>query len=113
MYDPDSTTFVQRVTLCCLVNMAEFDQGPADAAEIRAAAKDLLETANGQPVGSVSEADVVRALNGLSETELVDEKRPSDQSPVGKGRPKYVLEADIDRLRETLETDDDIAPLLR
>lgn len=112
MVDPDSMTYVQRITLCCLLHMAEADREPADAAEIRATAKELLETADGQPVSSVSEADIVRALNGLSETELIEQTRPEDRSPVGKGRPRYALSGDVETVRSALESDDHVGSLL-
>ncbi|MFO7925107.1 MAG: hypothetical protein ACQET5_03970 [Halobacteriota archaeon] len=113
MYDPDSTTFTQRIILCCLVDLTGRDRTPADAAEIRSTARELLENADGQPIGGLSEADTVRALSGLTEKGLLDERRPEDRSPVGKGRPKYALEADIERLREGLRDDDDIGSILR
>jgi len=111
MYDPDSMTFAQRITLCCLVDMAEADRTPADAAEIKAEAKEILENADSQPVGSLSDADVIRALAGLADTDLVDERRPEDRSPVGKGRPQYAVEADLGRLREGLEADEELGGL--
>jgi len=109
MYDPETTTFAQRVTLCCLVDLAERDDTPADAADIKATATELLD---GEPVGSLSDADVVRALSGLADTELLDERRPEDRSPTGKGRPKYALEADHETLRGELESDDEIGSVL-
>ena len=112
MIDPDSMTYVQRITLCCLLNMIQADREPADAAEIRAAAKDLLETAEGQPVGSVSEADITRALNKLSETELIEQTRPENRSPVGKGRPRYALSGDVETVRSALESDEYVGALL-
>ncbi|CCQ38041.1 uncharacterized protein Nmlp_3930 [Natronomonas moolapensis 8.8.11] len=111
MYDPDSMTFAQRITLCCLVDMADADRTPADAAEIKSEAKRLLEAADSQPVGSLSDADVIRALAGLADTDFVDEQRPEDRSPVGKGRPQYALDADSSRLREGLEADEELAGL--
>lgn len=104
MYDPESTTFAQRVVLCCLLD-ADGDRLPIDAGEIRMAAKDRLERADDQPVGGLSEADVVRALNELVERGLLDEQRPGDRSPVGKGRPQYELDADPGELREDLAGD--------
>jgi hypothetical protein len=108
MYDPDSMTFVQRITLYCLVDMAEAGRTPADAAEIKSEAKRILEAADGQPVGSLSDADVIRSLAGLADTDLVDEQRPEDRSPVGKGRPQYDLDAEAARLRNELETDEEL-----
>ena len=111
MYDPDSMTFAQRITLCCLVDMAEADRTPADAAEIKSEAKRILEEADGQPVGNLSDADVIRALAGLADTDIVDERRPEDRSPVGKGRPQYALETDPETLRGELEADEELGTL--
>lgn len=113
MYDPDSTTFAQRIILCCLADLAERDRTPADAAAIRSTARELLESVDGQPIGGLSEADTVRALSGLTQTGLLDERRPEDRSPVGKGRPQYALDADVGRLREALKDDEDIGSILR
>ncbi len=112
MYDPESTTFVQRIVLCCLVDLAENDRTPVDSAAIRETARELLENAEDAPVGSVSEADVTRALNGLVEAELLEEARTDDRSPVGKGRPQYVLTIGTDELRNGLRDDEEMAPLL-
>lgn len=112
MYDPESTTFVQRIVLCCLVDLAEDDRTPVDSAVIRETARELLESADNAPVGSVSEADVTRALNGLVGSELIDEHRSDDRSPVGKGRPQYKLCVGTDTLRADLEADNELASLL-
>lgn len=112
MYDPESTTFAQRVTLCCLVDLAERGDTPADAADIKITATELLEGVDGQPVGSLSDADVVRALSELADTGLLDERRPEDRSPTGKGRPEYALDADHGKLRRELEGDDRIGSVL-
>lgn len=112
MFDPDATTMVQRIVLCCLVDLSEGDRTPADAAEIRSRATRLLETAGGQPVGTIAEADIARALNGLAEQGFVEEQRLGDRSPVGKGRPQYSLSVDTTDLRETLENDDVVGPIL-
>jgi hypothetical protein len=112
MYDPESTTFVQRIVLCCVVDLVEDDRTPVDSATVRETARKLLEDAESAPVGSVSEADVTRALNGLVGTELLEEHRSEDRSPVGKGRPRYALGVDPERLRERLREEDDLARLL-
>lgn len=113
MYDPESTTFVQRIVLCCLVDLVEDDRTAVDSAAIRETARELLDGADNTPVGSVSEADVTRALNGLVERELIAEHRSEDRSPVGKGRPQYKLAIEADTLREELESDEEMSPLLR
>lgn len=113
MYDPESTTFVQRIVLCCLVDLDEDDRTPIDSAVIRERARELLENADDAPVGSVSEADVTRALNGLVESNLIEEQRSEDRSPVGKGRPQYKLCVEVETLRSEFESDEEMASLLR
>lgn len=112
MYDPESTTFAQRIVLCCLVDCAEDDRTPIDSASIRETARKLLESTESAPIGSVSEADVTRALNALVGAGLLEERRPEDRSPVGKGRPKYELRIDHESLRDELCEDDEVASLL-
>jgi hypothetical protein len=112
MYDPESTTFVQRIVLCCVVDLVDDDRTPVDSAAIRETARELLENAETAPVGSVSEADVTRALNGLVGAELLEEHRAEDRSPVGKGRPRYRLGVDPDDLRERLRDDRETGQLL-
>jgi predicted transcriptional regulator len=101
----ESTTFVQRVVLCCLLK-TNTDRMPVDAAEIRSASRKLLEAAADQSVSAVSEGDVARALNGLVDMGLIEEDRSEDRSPVGKGRPQYTLNADADTVREELQNAD-------
>ncbi|MCQ4332137.1 hypothetical protein KM295_01270 [Natronomonas sp. F2-12] len=112
MYDPESTTFVQRIVLCCVIDLAEDDRTPVDSAAIRETARRLLENTESAPIGSVSEADVTRALNGLVGAELLEEHRSDNRSPVGKGRPTYRLGVDPDDLREKLHEDEEMAALL-
>lgn len=110
MFDPESTTFVQRVVLSCLLR-ADDDQLPVDAADVRTASKDHLEQADDQPIGGLSEADVTRALNELVDAGVLEEQRPEDSSPVGKGRPRYALDVDQSDLRDDL-AGTDVASLL-
>ena len=110
--DLESTSLAQRIVLCCLLEAEEADETPVNTAVLREAATDRLEAADTGAAGSLSEADVMRALNALSETGLVDERRPDDRSPVGKGRPEYALSADAGRVREELAGDDRVASLL-
>ena len=108
----DETSLAQRIVLCCLADAAESDETPLNTAEIREAASERLDRDDTEDMGHLSEADVMRALNGLAETEIVDESRPDDRSPVGKGRPVYSLTVDVEAVRECLAGDDRVAPLL-
>lgn len=109
----EETSLAQRIVLCCLADAAESGELPQNTAEIREASFERLDRGDVEDMGHLTEADVMRALNGLSETEIVEETRPDDRSPVGKGRPEYALAVDGERVRECLEDDDRVAPLLR
>lgn len=111
--DLESTSLAQRIVLCCLLEYEEAGETPVNTAVLREAATDGLETADTGAAGSLSEADVMRALNALSGTGLVEEQRPDARSPVGKGRPEYALSAETGRIRKELAADERVAPLLQ
>ena len=108
----DETSLAQRIVLCCLADADEAGATPLNTAEIREAATERMERDDTEDMGHLTEADVMRALNGLTDTEIVDETRPDDRSPAGKGRPEYSLSVDVDRVREALADDDRVAALL-
>lgn len=107
--DVESTTLAQRIVLCSAVALAEAGTTPMHSGELRAVANERLERADGI---HVSEADVMRALNALVETELISEVDTEESSPVGKGRPRYELAVDADELAGALAEDERIASLL-
>jgi predicted transcriptional regulator len=109
--DLESTTLAQRIVLCSLTELSPA-RTPANSAEIREVATKHLGAADIDSVGSFTEADVMRALNALVESEFVDEQRPDDRSPVGKGRPEYSLSEDTDTVQAELRDDERLAPLL-
>lgn len=108
----EETSLAQRIVLCCLADAAESGETPLNTAEIREASADRLDDPETEEMGHLSEADVMRALNGLSETEVVEERRPDDRSPVGKGRPEYSLGVGVEAVRECLADDDRVACML-
>lgn len=108
----ESTSLADRVVVATLLSLSSADRTPANTADIRQASSERLDSDGTEPMGHLSEADVIRALNGLVETELVVENRLDDGSPVGKGRPEYELGVDAERVREFLATDDRVAPML-
>ncbi len=112
MEDFDSTSLIERIVLCCLADLADSGLTPVNTAELRSTITDRLEAMEGERFRRIAEADVMRALNGLAETEFVAELRPDDQSPAGKGRPEYDLAVPLEELRANLTGDDRLAPLL-
>lgn len=108
----EETSLAQRIVLCCLADADDAGATPLNTAELREAATERLDRDDAEEMGHLSEADVMRALNGLTDTEIVDETRPDDRSPAGKGRPVYSLSVDVERVRASLEDDDRVAALL-
>ena len=108
----EETSLAQRIVLCCLADAAADGETPLNTAEIREATTERLDDPATEDMGHLTEADVMRALNGLSETDIVEETRPDDRSPVGKGRPQYALGVDVEEVRGVLSEDDRVARLL-
>ncbi|MCY4731244.1 hypothetical protein KY092_11835 [Natronomonas gomsonensis] len=111
--DIEGTTLSQRIILCCLADLSSDDETPANSAEIRELATERLEKTDADATGRLAEADVMRALNALVESDFVEESSPDDRSPVGKGRLEYSLTSDPEAVRSALRTDERIEPLLQ
>jgi DNA-binding HxlR family transcriptional regulator len=91
--DLESTTLTQRLVLLGVIHRGRVDDAPVHSAEVVRECVDRLEEIDADMVGSVSEADVIRALNRLSADGLLSEQIV-DASPSGKGRPTYALSVD-------------------
>ncbi|WP_251341229.1 hypothetical protein [Haloplanus halophilus] len=101
----DSTTLVQRLTLLGIARLSDAGETPAHAGEIaRVCAEEATDVED--VVGSVSEADVTRALNELDAAEHVRTADDGERSPVGKGRPAYELAHETTTLVEAFGDDD-------
>ncbi|MES3516603.1 MAG: hypothetical protein PPP58_02950 [Natronomonas sp.] len=107
----ESTTLAQRTVLACLLQLSAAEETPATSAEIRAAAANHVEETGGEAI-RISEADVMRALNGLAEAGIVEEHEEGETSPVGKGRHRYALSVDETTLGSVLEDDSRVNSLL-
>ena len=101
-------TLVERVVLLGLVCHTVEGRSPARVDDIRTTCNSQLD----EVTGRLSEANVCQALNELAATELVDEHRPHDRSPAGKGRPSYELCCDVDAVLTALGTDEHLASLV-
>lgn len=106
------TTLDQRVALLGLVCHSIDGSTPVDSSAVRAACSERLTDPDGPVFGRLSEGDVMSALYRLESAGLVAEVDDEDPSPVGKGRPKYDLVVDHDRVLDELEADDRIADLV-
>lgn len=60
--------------------------------------------------GGLSRESVIRALSKLEEMDLLT-TTIEDESPVGKGRPAYLLAVDAEAVRESLAEDDLLGPV--
>jgi len=106
-----SRSLSDRIVLLCLVDLEHTDSTPVHTAEVVRASRDLLETVERDPMDSLSEAAVNRALNRLDDDGLVEMSTPSGTSPTGKGRPKYALAVDTDDVVQALADDEEVAPI--
>jgi predicted ArsR family transcriptional regulator len=108
----DSTTLVQRLTLIGVGSLSVRGETPAHAGRIARTCARQVDALDGDVVGTVSEAEVTRALNELDAAGLVDTADTDERSPVGKGRPAYDLNCDPETLVARFEADDRLVRLL-
>ncbi len=110
--DVEATPLAHRVVLLGIAELGGRDEVPAHAGEIVSVCIDNLADVEGEVIGTLSEADVARALNELEDAGLVERADVGDTSAVGKGRPAYVLPMRTETLCETLEDDDRLTTLV-
>ena len=108
--DLDSTTLAQRLVLLGVARRTLCQDESPHSAAVRKTCARLLDDVSGDVVGNLSEADVTRRLNELAGERLVKQVDVENQSPVGKGRPRYDLNVAPDALLDGLETDERVAP---
>ena len=101
-------TLVEKVVLLGLVCRTVEGRTPTRLDEIRTVCNERLDVLTGR----LSEADTCRALNALAETDLVEERVPSDRSPAGKGRLSYELCWDVDETLSVLADDRHLRPVV-
>jgi Cdc6-like AAA superfamily ATPase len=99
------------VVLLALAELSTDGETPAHTGEVRRACDEAVEEMDGDTLGSVSEAEVNRALNRLEADDHVVAEPSDGTSAVGKGRPRFVLEADLPAVVSSLAADDRVAEL--
>lgn len=107
----DSASLSTQVVLAGVTELSLRDETPAHAGEIRRATNDVLESADADVPGTVTEAEVSRTLNEIEASGVVEGSR-DDSSPTGKGRPTYTLVPAVEGVRAALAGDDRVAPLV-
>jgi len=110
--DIETLSLSGQVVLLTVTQLSTQGETPAHTGQIIRESGDLLEDIDLGALGSVSEAEVSKALNRLEAAEHVEMADEDDSSPVGKGRPAYRLAVDAETVVETLGDDDTVAPLV-
>lgn len=106
-----ATTLVQRLTLLGIARLSEAERTPAHAGDITRVCAEEAAAVEGV-IGTISEADVSRALNELDAEGHVETPGGGNRSPVGKGRPTYELAYTTTTLIERFEDDDRLQPVV-
>lgn len=109
--DLEGLDLTHRVVLIGVVERSERSDLPAHAGEIRVTCSDAIDRVEGAVVGTLTEAEVARALNELDAAGLVDGER-ENTSATGKGRPAFRLSVDGVAVLDELERDDRVARLV-
>lgn len=99
-----------QAVLLTMAGLALADETPAHTGQIVRATTEHLDSVEIETVGTLGEAEANRALNRLEAEGFVEMTSGDRTSPVGKGRPAYVLSTDTRRVLETL-ADEAVAPL--
>ncbi|MEF8908206.1 MAG: hypothetical protein V5A13_10125 [Haloarculaceae archaeon] len=107
----ETRSLADCVVLLALADLSVADNTPAHTGEVCRACNEVVEELEGDVLGSVSEAEVNRALNRLEADDHVVAEPSDDTSAVGKGRPRFVLEADPAAVLDALAQDDRVANL--
>lgn len=109
--DLTTTTLPERITLLGVTYLTDRDETPAHTGQIVGTCTWEFGDAS-DVLGSLSEADVSRALNRLEADGIVEEALDEDASPVGKGRPRYSLSVDPETVLDHYAADDQLAELV-
>ena len=101
-----AASLIEKVTLVALADLTVQNETPSYPFEVRSAIGDCIDPLADEVIGMPDEAAVSRALNALEADGVVGLDETTDRSPVGKGRPAYVLEDDPDTVLDMMADDD-------
>lgn len=105
---------VERYVLLAIARFERRGEAPVRSYEVLEWCRSRTDDLAGDVIGEVTRNAVIRSLETLAETDLVDVE--DETSPVGKGRPSYGLDAPVDDVASVLSEDDhlgDIADSVR
>lgn len=97
MVDIDSLSFTEQLVLLGLVQVEQEGQTPVESLTVKERTIEFLEACEADTVGTLSEREVMRALNSLGTKPYLNEYI-SNTSPTGKGRPQYALDCSPDEV---------------
>jgi len=109
--DTGEWSLSDRIVLLGLAGLAMDGEAPAHTGQVCRACEDYLDQVEAEVVGSVSEAEVNRALNRLEAGGYVEAIKSDDTSAVGKGRPQFRLADDPEAVVDSLADDDAVGTL--
>lgn len=101
----ESISLTNQVVLLGVAKLHREDETPVQTHEVRRTCTNQLEAVETEIVGTITEADVMRSLYRLEDEGFVEEIQTGDSSPIGKGRPAYSLDVDLDWLYESVDDD--------
>lgn len=105
-----SRALSDRVVLLGLAVLSAASETPAHTGKVVRTCSEHTGSIRAEVLGTVSEAEVNRALNRLEADEYV-ECVIDDTSPAGKGRPQYALATDPATVVEPLADDTQVGAL--
>jgi Cdc6-like AAA superfamily ATPase len=100
-----------RVVLLSMTHLSRTEETPVHTGQVIRTTSEHLDAIEADTIGKLDEAEVNRALNRLEAGGFVEMVDVDDASPVGKGRPAYRLDIQVDTVLETLGEDDSVATL--
>lgn len=109
----ESTDVTERVVLAELAECTRNGECPIATLELLEGCRQRVAELDDVVAGRFTEVDLLRSCQSLAATDLVREKPPAEDSPVGKGRPSYELAVDAEAVRKFCGDDDVFASLAR
>ena len=94
---------VERFVLLAVARFERRGETPVRSYEVLGWCQSRTDDLSGDVIGEVTRNVVIRSLESLAGTDLVDVEE--ETSPVGKGRPSYSLAAPVDEVLSVLVED--------
>jgi predicted ArsR family transcriptional regulator len=109
--DLHSRALSDRIVILGLTALSAAGETPAHTGNVVRTCGEHTGSVRAETLGTISEAEVNRALNRLEADGHVRRVRVDDTSAVGKGRPQYALAREAEAVVEALADDDEVGRL--